>query len=51
VVELVLTTGERLRIGREVNAEHLQRVLAALQTVRSGGFDDAGGDDSGGDSC
>jgi len=44
VIELMLPTGERLRIGREVNAEHLQRVLAVLQSARGGGFDASGGD-------
>ena len=45
VIELVLSTGERLRIGPAVHTDHLQRVLAVLQGSRAGVFD-ASGDES-----
>lgn len=33
VVELTLLTGERLRIGRDVGAQQIQRVMAAVREV------------------
>lgn len=44
IIELVLTTGERLRVGPAVSPDHLQRVLTVLQTPLAGGSDDSGGD-------